>query len=150
MADILLLNGPNLNLLGRREPKYYGQQTLATVVGNLIVLANKSGISLLHKQSNAETDLIQYIHNACDEGTKYIIINPAAFTHSSIALRDALLAVDIAFIEIHISNLYKRENFRAKSYFSDIASGVILGFGVYGYEMAVVAAVKYIQQLEDK
>jgi len=139
--DILLLNGPNLNMLGTREPDLY----LDDIVNNLTQLAADAGFSLEHHQDNAEAGLIEKIHAAANSATKYIIINPAAFTHTSVALRDALLAVGIEFTEIHLSNVYKREDFRKKSYFSDIAQGVISGFGAQGYEFALSAAIKHIK-----
>jgi 3-dehydroquinate dehydratase-2 len=143
--DILLLNGPNLNMLGSREPELYGAQTLDDIVKHLTQLADEAGLSLDHNQDNSEVGLIDKIHAASGNGTKYIIINPAAFTHTSVALRDALLAVGIEFTEIHLSNVYKREDFRKKSYFSDIAQGVISGFGSQGYEFAMSAAIKHIE-----
>ena len=143
--DILLLNGPNLNMLGSREPELYGAQTLDDIVKHLTQLADEAGLSLDHHQDNSEVGLIDKIHAASSNGTKYIIINPAAFTHTSVALRDALLAVGIEFTEIHLSNVYKREEFRKKSYFSDIAQGVISGFGSQGYEFAMSAAIKHIE-----
>ncbi|BAF62056.1 type II 3-dehydroquinate dehydratase [Candidatus Vesicomyidisocius calyptogenae] len=146
--DVLLLNGPNLNLLGSREPDYYGTQTLDDITSNLTKIANNVGLTFEHHQDNSEAKLIKYIHNAVDNGVQYIIINPAAFTHTSIALRDAILAVGIEFSEVHLSNIYKRENFRKQSYFSDIAQGIISGFGPQGYEFALQAAIQHIQQLE--
>ncbi|MDB3972344.1 type II 3-dehydroquinate dehydratase [Candidatus Thioglobus sp.] len=143
--DILLLNGPNLNMLGTREPDLYGAQTLDDIVKRLTQLADEAGLSLDHHQDNSEVGLIDKIHAASSNGTKYIIINPAAFTHTSVALRDALLAVGIEFTEIHLSNVYKREDFRKKSYFSDIAQGVISGFGSQGYEFAMSVAIKHIE-----
>ncbi|RUM78502.1 MAG: type II 3-dehydroquinate dehydratase [Candidatus Thioglobus sp.] len=143
--DILLLNGPNLNMLGTREPDHYGAQTLDDIVNRVTDLATQAGLTLGHHQDNAEVGLIERIHQAHKDGVKYIIINPAAFTHTSVALRDAMLAVDIPFTEIHLSNVYKREEFRSKSYFSDIAQGVISGFGAQGYEFALSAAIKHIQ-----
>jgi 3-dehydroquinate dehydratase-2 len=143
--DILLLNGPNLNMLGVREPDHYGVQTLDDIVNKVTDLATEVGLTLGHHQDNAEVGLIERIHQAHKDGVKYIIINPAAFTHTSVALRDAMLAVDIPFAEIHLSNVYKREDFRSKSYFSDIAQGVISGFGAQGYEFAMSAAIKHIQ-----
>ncbi|HIM54102.1 MAG TPA: type II 3-dehydroquinate dehydratase [Gammaproteobacteria bacterium] len=143
--DILLLNGPNLNMLGTREPDHYGAQTLDDIVNQVTDLATQAGLTLGHHQDNAEVGLIERIHQAHKDGVKYIIINPAAFTHTSVALRDAILAVDIPFTEIHLSNVYKREDFRSKSYFSDIAQGVISGFGAQGYEFAMSAAIKHIQ-----
>ncbi len=143
--DILLLNGPNLNMLGTREPDHYGAQTLDNIVDHLTGLATKAGIKLEHHQDNSEVGLIDKIHAASSNGTKYIIINPAAFTHTSVALRDAMLAVGIEFTEVHLSNVYKREDFRKKSYFSDIAQGVISGFGAQGYEFALNAAIKHIK-----
>ena len=143
--DILLLNGPNLNMLGTREPDHYGAQTLDDIVNQVTDLATQAGLTLGHHQDNAEVGLIERIHQAHKDGVKYIIINPAAFTHTSVALRDAILAVDIPFTEIHLSNVYKREEFRSKSYFSDIAQGVISGFGAQGYDFAMSAAIKHIQ-----
>ena len=143
--DILLLNGPNLNMLGTREPGHYGAQTLEDIVNQVTDIATQAGLTLGHHQDNAEVGLIERIHQAHKDGVKYIIINPAAFTHTSVALRDAILAVDIPFTEIHLSNVYKREEFRSKSYFSDIAQGVISGFGAQGYEFAMSAAIKHIQ-----
>lgn len=140
MAKILLLNGPNLNLLGKREPEVYGTTTLGDIVSNLEVLANSQGHQLLHLQSNREYELIERIHQAQTEGVAYIIINPAAFTHTSIALRDALLGVNIPFIEIHLSNVHARETFRHHSYLSDVADGVICGLGASGYEYALQSA----------
>lgn len=145
MSDILLLNGPNLNMLGVREPDHYGAQTLDEIVARLKAQANEAGVSLAHYQDNAEVGLIERIHQAHQDQVKYIIINPAAFTHTSVALRDAMLSVGIAFTEIHLSNVYKREDFRSKSYFSDIADGVISGFGAQGYEFALAAAIKHIR-----
>ncbi len=145
IMDILLLNGPNLNMLGTREPDHYGAQTLDDIVNHAIEIATQAELTLGHHQDNAEVGLIERIHQAHKDGVKYIIINPAAFTHTSIALRDAMLAVDIPFTEIHLSNVYKREEFRKKSYFSDIAQGVISGFGAQGYEFALSAAIKHIK-----
>jgi len=133
---VLLLNGPNLNLLGKREPEVYGSQTLDDVVAGLNEIAAELSIELKHLQSNSEAELINTIHQAMGE-VDFILINPAAFTHTSVALRDALLGVNIPFIEIHISNVHAREEFRHKSYLSDKALGVICGFGVDGYEFAL-------------
>jgi 3-dehydroquinate dehydratase-2 len=143
--DILLLNGPNLNLLGTREPDLYGAQTLAQIVDKLTKTAADAGLSLTHHQDNSEAGLIEKIHNARQTSTHYIIVNLAAFTHTSIALRDALLAVNIPFCEVHLSNVYKREDFRQYSYFADIAQGVISGFGALGYEFALAAAIQHIK-----
>jgi 3-dehydroquinate dehydratase-2 len=140
MATILVLNGPNLNLLGTREPGQYGSRTLAEIRGRLESLAAEAGHELVFFQSNAEHELIERIHAAAGEGVAFILFNPAAFTHTSIALRDALLAVAIPFIEVHLSNVHAREPFRAQSYFSDIAVGVISGLGGEGYELALRAA----------
>lgn len=142
MASILLLNGPNINMLGRREPEIYGSETLDDIIENLEVLAEEFDVHLSHFQSNAEFALIERIHQAMDDGTDYIIINPAAFTHTSVAIRDALATVAIPFIEIHISNVHKREPFRHHSYFSDLADGVIVGLGTKGYELALQHAVE--------
>ncbi|PHM70498.1 type II 3-dehydroquinate dehydratase [Xenorhabdus sp. KJ12.1] len=148
MADkfrILLLNGPNLNLLGTREPETYGKLTLDDIVSKLSQEAHQSGIELFHLQSNAESELIEKIHTARGN-TDFILINPAAFTHTSVALRDALLAVDIPFIEIHLSNVHAREPFRHHSYLSDIAVGVICGLGADGYSFALQAAVNRLSK----
>ncbi|WP_192022033.1 type II 3-dehydroquinate dehydratase [Shewanella sp. WPAGA9] len=141
-AKVLLVNGPNLNLLGRREPGLYGDDNLDTVVENARQLAQQSGLAFDHIQSNAEYQLIDAIH-ATD--AQFIIINPAAFTHTSVALRDAILGVNIPFIEVHISNVHAREPFRSHSYFSDKAQGVICGLGIQGYEFAMQAAIKHIK-----
>lgn len=138
--NILLLNGPNLNMLGTREPEKYGTLTLTQIVAQLDQRAQTLGVQLRHVQSNAEHELIAQIHAALGN-TDYILINPAAFTHTSVALRDALLAVQIPFIEIHLSNVHAREPFRHHSYLSDIAVGVICGLGAEGYEYALQAAV---------
>ena len=140
MASITVLNGPNLNLLGTREPGLYGHSTLADIQTNLESLAQKSGHSLDFQQSNAEHEIVELIQQAGNDLVDFIIINPAAFTHTSIAIRDALLGTDIAFIEVHLSNVYAREAFRKHSYLSDIAVGVISGFGATGYELAFQAA----------
>ena len=142
-AKVLVINGPNLNLLGRREPGHYGHQTLATIVSDLTDAANQADISLEHIQSNAEYQLIDAIH-ATD--AQFIIINPAAFTHTSVALRDAILGVAIPFIEVHLSNVHAREPFRHHSYFSDKALGVICGLGAQGYDFALQAAIKYLKE----
>jgi 3-dehydroquinate dehydratase II len=140
MASILVLHGPNLNLLGTREPETYGSITLEDINTELHDAAIAQGHHLLTMQSNAEYELIERIHEARNEGINFIIFNPAAFTHTSVALRDALLAVAIPFIEVHLSNVHKREPFRHHSYFSDIAEGVICGLGSQGYLLALQAA----------
>jgi 3-dehydroquinate dehydratase-2 len=137
---ILVLNGPNLNMLGRREPETYGTQTLADLIDLLHEQAEQLDVSLSHLQSNSEAELIEAIHDAWQQ-IDAIIINPAAFTHTSVALRDALLSVNIPFYEVHMSNVYAREPFRHKSYFSDVAQGVICGLGAMGYQAALNAAV---------
>jgi len=144
MATILVLHGPNLNLLGQREPSIYGADTLDSINQRLGQMASQRGHHLLSLQSNAEYELIDRIHDARQEGVDFIIINPAAFTHTSVALRDALLAVSIPFIEVHLSNVHKRESFRHHSYFSDIAQGVICGLGPVGYELALEAALRQL------
>ncbi len=149
MAKILLLNGPNLNLLGTREPGHYGNDTLAAIVQRLEKEAKAAGHQLDHLQSNAEFELINRIHQAREDGTQFIVINPAAFTHTSVALRDALLGVKIPFIEIHLSNTHAREAFRHHSYFSDIAKGIIIGLGAQGYSLALQAAVQHLQELQE-
>jgi len=145
MANILVLNGPNLNLLGVREPGHYGTQTLDTINQRLGELAKKVNGQMLTFQSNSEPELIDQIHAASHEDIDFIIFNPAGFTHTSVALRDALLAVNIPFIEVHLSNVHAREDFRKHSYFSDIAVGVISGLGPIGYELALRAALSYLE-----
>lgn len=145
MASILVLNGPNLNLLGTREPEVYGATTLEDINSKLVRLTQEAGHHLLFLQSNAEYELIERIHDAQREEIQFIIINPAAFTHTSIALRDALAAVEIPFIEVHLSNVHQREPFRQHSYFSDTAVGVICGLGALGYELALQAALSQIE-----
>jgi 3-dehydroquinate dehydratase-2 len=142
MARVLLLNGPNLNLLGTREPTVYGPETLESIEKRAAVVAREVGHDLLAFQSNAEHELIERIHRARADGVAFLIVNPGAFTHTSIALRDALLATGLPFIEVHLSNTHAREAFRRHSYFSDIAVGVISGLGAFGYEAAVRAAAQ--------
>ena len=144
MAKIVVLHGPNLNLLGKREPEHYGHTDLDEINQNLRSLAEKNKHDLSHFQSNAEHELIEKIHTAANS-VDFIIINPGAFTHTSIALRDALSGVDIPFIEVHLSNIYNRESFRQQSYFSDIATGVISGLGPMSYELALLAAMKILR-----
>ncbi len=146
MAIITVLNGPNLNLLGIREPSLYGNQTLADIQHTLEKEAQLLGHSLTFHQSNAEHELIELIHVAYANRVDFIIINPAAFTHTSVALRDALLATKIPFIEVHLSNIHARESFRKHSYFSDIAQGVICGLGAMGYELALQAAHRILSK----
>ena len=141
MKKILVLHGPNLNLLGSREPSIYGSTSLNHINTELIKEAKNAGLDLTCFQSNSEADLIQTIHQAASTPVNYIIFNPAAFTHTSIALRDALCAVNIPFIEVHISNIYSRELFRHHSYFSDIAKGTISGLGAVGYQLALRAII---------
>jgi 3-dehydroquinate dehydratase-2 len=143
MKNILVLHGPNLNLLGTREPEVYGHTTLADIDRKLVVLAEEHGAKLDHFQSNAESALVERVHQARDDGTQFIVINPAAYTHTSVALRDALAAVAIPFIEVHLSNVHAREAFRKESFFSDLAVGVISGLGASGYEFAVRYALDY-------
>ncbi len=140
---ILLLNGPNLNMLGAREPKHYGSLSLATIEANLRTQAQKCGVNLDCFQANSEEKLIDKIHQSFQQ-IDFVIINPAAYTHTSVALRDALLAVAIPFVEVHLSNVHKREAFRHHSYFSDVAEGVICGLGAKGYEYALDFAVGYL------
>ena len=149
MASILVLHGPNLNLLGRREPDQYGAATLAEIDQALMDQAAEAGHHLQHLQSNAEYELIERIHCAPAEGIDFILFNPAAFTHTSVALRDALLAVRIPFIEVHLSNVHRRETFRHHSYFSDIAEGVICGLGATGYRLALAAALEKLDQAQE-
>ena len=145
MSRLLLLNGPNLNLLGNREPQVYGTQTLAQIEAGLVAEAQQLGHQLSCYQKNQEGLLIERIHQARQEAVDFILFNPGAFSHTSIALRDALLGVAIPFIEIHLSNVYAREPFRHHSYFSDIAVGVILGLGPLGYRLALQAAHERLQ-----
>jgi len=146
MSRLLVVNGPNLNLLGSREPEVYGHTTLAQIEESLAVEATRLGHKLDCAQSNAEHELIERIHQARADGVEFILINPGAFTHTSIALRDALLAVAIPFIEIHISNVFARESFRRQSYLSDAAVGVISGLGVQGYTLALAAADRILKK----
>jgi 3-dehydroquinate dehydratase-2 len=146
MATILVLHGPNLNVLGTREPEVYGHETLTDIDDRLHQKAAEVGHHLLHLQSNAEYELIERIHEARAEEVDFIIINPAAFTHTSIALRDAMLSSGIPFIEVHLSNVHSRETFRHHSYFSDIAEGVICGLGSLGYDLALEAALQRIHR----
>ncbi|VAW54239.1 3-dehydroquinate dehydratase II [hydrothermal vent metagenome] len=141
MPDLLIINGPNLNLLGSREPEHYGSDTLDSINKKLSQIAVDNKLSLESVQSNAEAELIEFVHKAAKDNVRFIIINPAAFTHTSIALRDALSGVNIPFIEIHLSNVHAREEFREHSYFSDIAVGVISGLSAQGYELALQAAI---------
>ncbi|RPG27933.1 MAG: type II 3-dehydroquinate dehydratase [Gammaproteobacteria bacterium TMED92] len=145
---LLLLNGPNLNLLGTREPDVYGQQTLPQIEQQLIAQAQAAGAELAALQSNAEHELVDAVQAAEADGVEFILINPGAFTHTSIALRDAFLGVGIPFIEVHLSNVYQREEFRQVSFFSDIAEGVIVGLGAQGYTLALSAALEYLQSRE--
>lgn len=143
MANILVLHGPNLNLLGTREPEIYGATTLSNIDASLTEQAKKAGHQLTALQSNSEHELVAAIQDARDK-TNYIIINPAAFTHTSVAMRDALAAVNIPFIEVHLSNVHAREDFRRHSYFSDLAQGVISGLGATGYSLALSSAIESI------
>jgi 3-dehydroquinate dehydratase II len=140
--SILILHGPNLNLLGSREPQYYGSGTLADIDHRLAERARTAGVQLASYQSNVEGELISRIQQAGHEGVDFIIINPAAYTHTSIAMRDALAAVKIPFVEVHLSNVYAREAFRHRSYFSDLAVGIISGLGAVGYELALDYAIQ--------
>lgn len=144
MAKFLLLNGPNLNLLGTREPEVYGSLTLQDIEQDLTQKASESGHDLNCFQSNSESELIDRIHQAKHDGINAIIINPAAYTHTSVAIRDALLGVDIPFIEVHLSNVHAREPFRHHSYLSDVAIGVICGLGADGYQYALSSAIKKV------
>ena len=139
---VLVLNGPNLNLLGKREPEVYGSQTLADIIDSLQSEAKTLDIELSHLQSNREYELIEKIHESAGE-IDFIIINPAAFTHTSVALRDALLGVTIPFVEVHLSNIHKREKFRHHSYLSDVACAVICGMGAQGYSFALQSAKRF-------
>jgi len=141
MAKLLVLHGPNLNLLGTREPEHYGATRLADIDSKLIEQANVAGHSLDCFQSNAEHEIVNRIHQAQQDGVEYIVINPAAFTHTSVAVRDAISGVAIPFIEVHLSNVHAREEFRQHSYFSDLAVGVISGLGAQGYSLALESII---------
>ena len=142
---ILVLNGPNLNLLGTREPEIYGKETLDDIEMDLSKIADEIGYKLLSFQSNSESEIVNWIHDNADSAL-FLIINPGAFTHTSIAIRDAILGTNISFIEVHISNIFSREEFRKESYFSDIAEGVISGLGFEGYELAMKAVLEIIKK----
>ena len=146
MASLLLINGPNLNLLGSRETAVYGATSLADIEARLGALAKELGHELLACQSNAEHEIVDRIQKAQADGVGFILLNPGAFTHTSIAIRDALLAVGIPFIEVHLSNVFAREDFRRVSYFSDIAAGCVFGLGAYGYELAMLAASRQLSE----
>ena len=150
MASLLLINGPNLNLLGSREPGVYGETNLAEVESRLTSLAGEQGHELQCFQSNAEHEIVDRVQQAATDKVDFILLNPGAFTHTSIAIRDALLAVSIPFIEIHLSNVFAREEFRHNSYFSDIAAGCLFGLGAYGYELALKAAHRQLQDVGEK
>ena len=142
MANFLLLNGPNLNLLGKREPQHYGHLTLNDIETQLTSQAEQQQHTLACFQSNSEGALVDRIHQAMDDAVDFILINPGAYTHTSIALRDALLGTAIPFIEIHLSNVHQRETFRHHSYLSEVATGIIVGLGTLGYELALQAAIQ--------
>jgi 3-dehydroquinate dehydratase-2 len=146
MASLLLINGPNLNLLGTREPDVYGETNLADVEKRLIAMAKDLGHDLGCFQSNAEHEIVDRVQQAKIDAVNFILLNPGAFTHTSIAIRDALLAVSIPFIEIHLSNVFAREEFRHSSYFSDIAAGCLFGLGAHGYELALQAASRQLSE----
>jgi 3-dehydroquinate dehydratase-2 len=146
MTHILVIHGPNLNLLGTREPEVYGADTLAEINQDLTDMARQKGVTLQTFQSNSEGDIVSCIQQARNEKVEFIIINPAAYTHTSIAIRDAFLATRLPFIEVHLSNVYAREDFRKHSYLSDIAVGVISGFGINSYRLAFEAASIHCQQ----
>ena len=150
VISILVLNGPNLNLLGSREPQHYGAVTLDQILKRLRLQVASQDVQLADFQSNAEHELVGRVQAAVADGVDFIIINPAALTHTSVALRDALAAVAIPFIELHLSNIHAREAFRKESFFSDIAVGVISGLGPVGYELALTAALRYLEKGESK
>ncbi|MAJ30351.1 MAG: type II 3-dehydroquinate dehydratase [Gammaproteobacteria bacterium] len=145
MSNILLINGPNLNLLGNREPDIYGSKSLDDIEKELYIIADEMGHKLNAFQSNSESEIVEWIHSKADDA-QFLIINPGAFTHTSISIRDAILGTNISFIEIHISNIFSREEFRKESYFSDIAEGVISGLGFQGYELALRAALEMLKK----
>jgi 3-dehydroquinate dehydratase-2 len=144
MPDILLLHGPNLNLLGQRQPQIYGDDTLEQINIRARERAEKAGYTLESLQSNAESELVERLQRAGNDDVRFILINPAAFTHTSVALRDALAAVGLPFIEVHMSNVHAREPFRRQSFFSDLALGIICGFGARSYDLALVAAIDHL------
>ena len=145
MNNLLLINGPNLNLLGSREPEIYGSKSLSDIDKELSIIADQNGYELLSFQSNSESEIVDWIHENANDA-EFLVINPGAFTHTSISIRDAILGTDISFIEIHISNIFSREEFRKESYFSDIAEGVISGLGFKGYELALIAAIEMLKK----
>jgi 3-dehydroquinate dehydratase-2 len=145
MSNLLLINGPNLNLLGSREPEIYGSKSLSDIDKELSIIADQNGYELLSFQSNSESEIVDWIHENAND-SEFLVINPGAFTHTSISIRDAILGTDISFIEIHISNIFSREEFRKESYFSDIAEGVISGLGFKGYELALIAAIEMLKK----
>ena len=145
MRNLLLINGPNLNLLGNREPELYGSKSLSDIEKELTMLADQNGYALQSFQSNSESEIVDWIHENANDAD-FLVINPGAFTHTSISIRDAILGTDISFIEIHISNIFSREEFRKESYFSDIAEGVISGLGFKGYELALTAAIEMLKK----
>lgn len=146
MSAVLVIHGPNLNLLGTREPEIYGYDTLEDINGRLSVQAENAGLVCMTFQSNSEAELIERVHGARHDGTTFILINPGAFTHTSVALRDALTGVALPFIEVHLSNVHAREPFRRHSYLSDVAVGVICGLGAQGYGLAMQAALQRLSQ----
>jgi len=146
VAKILVLHGPNLNLLGTREPEIYGSTTLAQIDADLAARASASGHAIESFQSNAEHELIERVQRARSDGTAFVLINPGGFTHTSVALRDALAAVAVPFIEVHLSNIHARESFRRHSYFSDLAVGSVCGLGPIGYALALTAALERIER----
>ncbi len=148
MHKVLLLNGPNLNLLGSREPEHYGAATLDEIVADSVTLGESLGMRVESLQSNAEHELVERVHGAAKDGTAAIVLNPAALTHTSVALRDALLGVGLPFVEVHLSNVHAREEFRHKSFFSDVAVGCISGFGSQGYRLALRAVAKILDNRE--
>ena len=145
MSNLLLINGPNLNLLGSREPEIYGSKSLSDIDKELSIIADQNGYELVSFQSNSESEIVDWIHENANDA-EFLVINPGAFTHTSISIRDAILGTDISFIEIHISNIFSREEFRKESYFSDIAEGVISGLGFKGYELALIAAIEMLKK----
>jgi 3-dehydroquinate dehydratase-2 len=150
MASLLLINGPSLNLLGTREPGVYGNTGLADIEADLGTLSKEHGHKMQCFQSNAEHEIVERVHQAGVDKVDFVLLNPGAFTHTSIAIRDALLGVTIPFIEIHLSNTFAREEFRHKSYFSDIAAGCIVGLGAFGYELALRAAFRALEPAKEK
>ncbi|MDE0309174.1 MAG: type II 3-dehydroquinate dehydratase [Acidiferrobacterales bacterium] len=149
MSNILVLHGPNLNLLGTREPEHYGRVTLEEINERAARIAKDAGFGVIARQSNAEHEIVNVLQDAVASDVRFVVFNPAAYTHTSVAIRDAMIASDIPFVEVHLSNVFSREEFRHHSYLADIAQGVICGFGVQGYEFAMQVAVNHLRMEQE-